>query len=59
MKRAVGETGGKDFVPHNLAGEGHAAARRLKIADAKTRQQPTRYFAISLRTSFADFATAF
>lgn len=37
----------------------HAAARRLKLPGRKKRNSSPRDILISLRTSFADFATAF
>lgn len=47
------------FVPHNLAGEGPRGGAPVEIAWPQKRSSSPRDILISLRTSFADFATAF
>ncbi|MDF7681766.1 DNA polymerase III subunit chi [Enterobacteriaceae bacterium ESL0689] len=47
------------FVPHNLAGEGPRGGAPVEIAWPEKRSHTPRDILISLRRSFADFATAF
>lgn len=49
----------ESFVPHNLAGEGPRGGAPVEIAWPQKRSSSPRDILISLRTSFADFATAF
>ncbi len=49
----------ESFVPHNLAGEGPRGGAPVEIAWPQKRNSSPRDILISLRSGFADFATAF
>lgn len=49
----------ESFVPHNLSGEGPRGGAPVEIAWPQKRNSSPRDLLISLRTGFADFATAF
>ena len=49
----------ESFVPHNLSGEGPRGGAPVEIAWPQKRNSSARDILISLRTDFADFATAF
>ncbi|WP_411898999.1 DNA polymerase III subunit chi, partial [Salmonella enterica] len=49
----------ESFVPNNLAGEGTRGGAPVEIAWPQKRNSSPRDLLISLRTSLADFATAF
>ncbi|MFP1455214.1 DNA polymerase III subunit chi [Escherichia coli] len=57
--KPCGRIPAESFVPHNLAEQAGQAVRQCGNSRSEKRSSSPRDILISLRTSFADFATAF